>query len=107
MVQFPALADLTSWILMGSRHIRVLVGVIYDFKCYIGARNLRPFLVQVEQRVYLIVLETHLNHLGLDHVTARFKIDSLQNGRLSLFKNGESFATILRIFQQLLCYLRF
>ena len=75
MVGFIALAYLTGWILVVGRHIGVLIRVIYYFKCYIRARNLCPFPVQVKKGIDLIVLEAHLNHLGLDHVTARFKID--------------------------------
>ena len=58
--------------------------VVHDLEGNVWASDALPQAVEVEQGIYLIVFEAHLDELCLDHTAASVRIGRLQNQGLSM-----------------------
>ena len=62
----------------------VLHRVVHDLEGDVGACDGLPEAVEVEQGIYLVVFEAHLDELCLDHSAASVGIGCLKNQGLSM-----------------------
>ena len=62
----------------------VLHRVVHDLEGDVGACDCLPEAIEVEQGIYLVVFEAHLDELSLDHSAASVGIGCLENQGLSM-----------------------
>ena len=78
------IADLTLGLGSFQGDKLVLHRVIHDLKGDVWTGNALPETIEVEQGIYLIVFEAHLDELCLDHTTTGIGIGRLENQGLSM-----------------------